>query len=112
MYKFIFELIKEPLGLPISPLYEYLLLIVINEIAFHVAWKASPGGSFGSEIHWLVRVPTFLTIWLITYLVIFVLKWFISNWILIVGVILGFIVLIGLIKMLFRNRSTRENKQL
>ena len=36
MYKFIFELITDPLGLPISVIWEYIILIIINEIAFEL----------------------------------------------------------------------------
>lgn len=104
MYKFVFELLKEPLGLPISPLYEYLILLVINEIAFRIAWNASPGGKWGSEIHWLVRIPTFLIMWAITYTLIFIIKWIIANWILIAFVLLGVSITIGIVFLLIHKK--------
>lgn len=67
MYKIIFELLTNPLGLPISALYEYLILLILNEIAFQIAWNTSPGGRFGWEIHWAVRIPAFIILWAIIY---------------------------------------------
>lgn len=96
MYKFIFELLSESLGLPIPLLYEYIILLLLNGIAFHIAWDASPGGSWGSEIHWLVRVISFFLIWFITYILILLFKWVIANWMLIIGVIIALILLIFL----------------
>ena len=45
VYKIIFQLITNPLGLPISALWEYIILIVINNIAFQIAWSVSPGSN-------------------------------------------------------------------
>jgi hypothetical protein len=91
MYKFIFERITDPLGLPVSVIWEYVILLVINEIAFRIAWNASPGGKWGSEIHWAVRIPTFIVLWGITYGVIYMVKWLWINWVLLL-IILGAIV--------------------
>ena len=38
MFKFIFDLATEPLGLPIEWYYEWIILLVIGEIAYHVAY--------------------------------------------------------------------------
>jgi hypothetical protein len=67
LYKFIFTLLTDPLGLPISPIWEYVILAILNEIAFKIAWNVSPGGAWGSEIHWAVRIPFFCVMWAITY---------------------------------------------
>lgn len=110
MYKVIFELIKEPLDLPVSPLYEYLLLLILNVVAFQVAWNASPGGKSGSDIHWLVRVSTFLIIWAISYTVIFVGKWLLTNWILVVSILIGLITLAGITIILIKSRRNNLNQ--
>lgn len=60
MYKLIFELLTDPLGLPINDLWEYLILLIIGAISFSVGWEVSPGGRFGSIIHWCVRLIAFL----------------------------------------------------
>lgn len=109
MYKPIFDLITQPLGLPIHWIYEYILLLVIHEIAFQMAWNISPGGQFGSEIHWLVRVPTFLVLWGVLYTVIFIVKWVIVRWILVLCVLVGVAVLSsGVVIHIRRNRATNN----
>ncbi|MDD3346520.1 hypothetical protein [Oscillibacter sp.] len=105
MYSFVFQLITSPLGLPISPLYEYLILLVLNEIAFQIAWNASPGGRWGSEIHWAVRIPTFIIIWAITYGVIWTAKWVCANWILVVSCIGALAILGGTIALVVLRRK-------
>lgn len=101
IYSFIFDRLTDPLGLPISPLWEYLILAVIGAVAFGIAWDASPGGEWGSEIHWGVRLIAFFALWAITYAVIWVIKQVIAYWIPIVcvmGAALAVIITIAIAK--------------
>jgi hypothetical protein len=107
MYKFLFKLLTDPLGLPVSLLWEYIILLIINEIAYKIAWKASPGGRFGSEIHWAVRIPSFIIIWTITYCLICLVKWICSNWIFVLC-ILGAILIIGLLVTIIVSLKNRR----
>ena len=66
-------------GLPIDALYEYVIFLVLNFIAYKIAWDASPGGRWGSEIHWSVRIVVFAVLWAITYGVIAAVKWLLEN---------------------------------
>lgn len=97
MYKFIFELITSPLGLPLPVLSEYIILIIIHEIAFQIAFNSSSGGKWGSEIHWAIRIPTFIILWLLVYGFISLIKWLFRNWILILTIIGLIIVILGII---------------
>lgn len=103
MYKFIFTMLTDPLGLPISPLWEYLILVVLNEIAFHIAWDISPGGFGGSTIHWVVRLLTFALMWAVVYGVIAFVKWLCVNWLLVLAII-GVVALIGSVPFLLYRR--------
>ncbi len=89
MLKIIFEILTEPLGLPIDAVWEYLILLVIESIAFYIAWDASPGGKWGSEIHWGVKLIAFVMIWAVTYAIIAAVKWIFSNWVLVLCIIGG-----------------------
>ena len=80
MYKLIFEFLTEPLGLPVQWYWEYIILAIIGTIAFNIAWEISPGGRFGSEIHWAVRIVAFVVLWAIARGTIVTIKWLISNW--------------------------------
>ena len=108
MYKVLFEVITDPLGLPISPLWEYVILVVLNEIAFQIAWNASPGGKWGSEIHWAVRIPTFIIIWAVTYGIIWLVKWICINWVLVLSILGGIVLVAGITGILLLRR--RKNK--
>lgn len=111
MYKFLFELFIDPLSLPINPLYEYIILAVIGVIAFKIAWEASPGGTFGSEIHWTVRLIVFVVLWAITDFIIMAIQWLINNWVLtliIVCSVIAVIIMICLIGMDIKRKNARK----
>ncbi len=108
MYKFIFELITDPLGLPINPIWEYVILLALNEIAFQIAWNASPGGKWGSEIHWAVRIPMFIVLLAITYAIIVAVKWIFANWILVISIICGIAVVSGITAVILLHQRKRK----
>lgn len=103
IFSFIFELITDPLALPISPLWEYLILLVLGEIAYRIAWKASPGGFGGSAIHWFVRAIAFIAMWAVTYAIIAAAQFVIAHWIPIVCIICG-LALVGVILLIIIKR--------
>lgn len=53
--------------------------MVIGAIAFKIGWEISPGGPFGSLIHWVVRGLSFFVMWAIAYGIIATAKWIIAN---------------------------------
>lgn len=83
MFKFIFDLATEPLGLPIECYYEWIILLIIGEIAYQVAYDkvgvlyhsgSISGKSAGSFFHWIIRTVVFVAIWAVTYGVIWIGK--------------------------------------
>lgn len=82
MYKVIFELVTNPLGLPIKWHYEVLVLALIGAVAFRVAFDEVKflyhgfisGKEAGSFFHWLIRTIVFVAIWAVTYGVIWIGK--------------------------------------
>lgn len=87
MFKFIFDLATEPLGLPIEWYYEWIILLVIGEIAYHVAYDkvgalyhsgSISGRAAGSFVHWIIRTVVFVAVWAVTYGVIWIGKFVIS----------------------------------
>ena len=102
MFKFIFDLATEPLGLPIKWYYEWLILGVIGFIAYLFAYDKDgdmyhshviSGRMSGSFFHWLIRAACFIGLWAVTYGVIWIGKFLIANKIL-VGSIAGIILLL------------------
>lgn len=88
MFKFIFDLATEPLGLPIEWYYEWIILLIINEMAYQVAYDkvgilyhsgSISGRSAGSFVHWIIRTVVFVAVWAVTYGVIWIGKFVLAN---------------------------------
>lgn len=103
MFKFIFDLITEPLGLPIEWYYEWIILLVIGKIAYQVAYDkvgilyhsgAISGRSAGSFVHWIIRTIIFVVMWAITYGVIWSGKFVMAHKI---QVIIGIFSIVGVV---------------
>lgn len=88
MFKFIFDLATEPLGLSIEWYYEWIILLVIGEIAYQVAYHkvgdlyhsgSISGRSAGSFVHWIIRTLVFVIFWAVTYVVIWTGKFVMAH---------------------------------
>lgn len=104
MMKFIFELLTSPLGLPIPWYIEYLILLVVNTLAFELAYAAVGklysgniihGKKSGRVLHWTIRIIAFIVLWAILYALIAFVKLCIAHWIWVVS-ILGAIIVLAL----------------
>ncbi|MDE6434650.1 MAG: hypothetical protein K2L07_10545 [Lachnospiraceae bacterium] len=102
MPKFIFELLTSPLGLPIPWYIEYIVLLVVNSVAFELAYAAVGklysgniihGRKTGSILHWTVRILAFFALWAVLYGLIALVKLCIAHWILVVSILGAIIVL-------------------
>lgn len=89
IFKFMFERLTDPLGLPLNPLYEYAILGVIGLIAYAIAYRKVGnmyhGGlidsrTSGSFFHWLIRLFLFVVMWLAIYGVIQGYYFVTANW--------------------------------
>ena len=83
MFKIIFDLITEPLGLPIEWYYEWIILAIIGYIAYLFAYdevgnlyhgKIISGRIEGSFFHWIIRTIYFIVMWAIVYGIIWIYK--------------------------------------
>lgn len=81
MLKLFYTLLTDPLGLPIEPLWEYVILLIVGEIVHEIAWSTSPGGTFGSLIYWATKLFAFVAIWAVLYAVIAAIQFVIAHWI-------------------------------
>ena len=108
MFKFLFDLLTDPFGLPIHPLWEYLILAVIGAIAFVIGWNISPGGKLGSLIHWGVRLIVFVVLWAIVYGIIALVQWIFANWVLVLCILGGVVVIGGIIAIIVLKKKAGE----
>lgn len=76
IFKFMFERLTDPLGLPINPIYEYVILAVIGLVAYGLAYRKVgdmyhggliSGRTEGSFFHWVIRAFLFVMLWLVAY---------------------------------------------
>lgn len=88
MFEFIYELATDPLGLPIEWYYEWIILWVIDRIAYKNAYDYVgnlysgdfiSGSALGSLCHWIIRTFHFWIMWALTYSVIWVGKFVVSH---------------------------------
>lgn len=108
--KFIFDLFTSPLGLPIHPLWEYLIIALIGKLAFKIGWDVSPGGPFGSIIHFAVRGLSFVVMWGGAYMIIAIIKWIIANPImaLITGIVISAVIVFAIITTIYIKRNCKK----
>lgn len=81
MLKLFYTLLTDPLGLPIEPLWEYVILLIVGEIVHEIAWNISPGGVLGSPIYWVTKLLAFVLIWAALYAIIAAVQFVIAHWI-------------------------------
>lgn len=105
MYSLIFDILTDPLGLPINDLWEFAILAVIGKIAFSIGWEASPGGILGAFIHWTVRLMAFFALWAITYAVIVAVQWLIANWLMVLIILVSVSILFGTGLFLWQSKT-------
>ena len=90
IFKFIFELAIDPLGLPINALLEYFILAIVGEIAFRITFRhvgdlydsgLIHGSTIGSFLHWSFRFLTYAFIWIVLRAVIWFYRFVLAHWI-------------------------------
>lgn len=109
MWKLIYEILVSPLGLPIHPILEYLIISFVSEIVHEIAYWISPGGKLGSFIYWVTKLITFVSIWAVLYGIILAIKFIIAYWVwFIVGGIIGLLISILFIAIFKKKEIVKE----
>ncbi len=125
IFEFIFERLTDPLNLPISALYEYIILAVIGAVAYDFAYckvgdmyhsGMIDGRLEGSFFHWIIRAFLFVVLWLVVYGAIQGYYFVMSNWqiiLMIAGSVAGTAMLCSLstvvIKLIKKHRMVKDN---
>jgi len=101
LFSFIFDKLTDPLDLPIAVWKEWLILLVLGELAYILAFRIVGDmydagdistGIGGSFFHWLIRLIVFVVMWAITYGAICVYRFCAAHWIAIACVLVGLMV--------------------
>lgn len=119
IFSFIFDRLTDPLGLPISALWEYLILLAIGSIAYVIAYSlvgdmyasgSISSGTAGSIFHWIIRFFVFLIIWAVTYAVIWVVKFITAHWVVILCIMGGILLAVAIICLVVKfSRKKQKN---
>lgn len=123
IFKFIFERVTDPLGLPIDLVYEYAILAVIELIAYGIAYNKVGdmyhngfihGRMEGSFFHWIIRGFLWVITWLATYGSIQIYYFIYANWkiiLMIIGSVAGIVMLciFAVTAMRFVRKHTTTN---
>lgn len=89
IFKFLFERLTDPLGLPVNTFYEYIILAVLGTVAYELAYckvgdmydrGMIAGRTEGSFFHWIIRAFLFVVLWLVAYGAIQGYYFVIANW--------------------------------
>lgn len=119
MFKFLFGILTDPLGLPIEWYWEYLILAVIGAVAFSIAYScmgdlyhssAISGSTSGSFLHWLIRTVSFIALWAVTYGVIVAVKWLTANRVMVLCIWGGVMAVAGIVAAVTLFIRTRKKK--
>lgn len=112
---FIFDRLTDPLGLPIGFWKEWIITLIIGELAYIFAFRIIGNmydvgfivtRSGGKILHWTIRLLFYVAMWAVTYFAIWLGKWIIANWVLsicIAGCIAMFIA--GIYTIIRHNRK-------
>ncbi len=110
----LFSIITSPLGLPIdNALIEWLILFIVEMIAGRMAYSATNGGPLGHEKWWLAKLFFFVAVWAILYVIIWLAKLVINNWVVIVCCLAGLLaagVVTWLIVLKRKKSMTQDNE--
>lgn len=117
MFEFIYELATDPLGLPIECYYEWIILWVIDRIAYKKAYDNVgklysvdfiSGSAMGSLCHWIIRTFHFWIMWAVAYSVIWVGKFVVSHKFVVgIGVII-ILLAVSVIKFVIWNNERKK----
>ena len=83
MYKLIFDIITSPMGLPVEWYYQYIILSLVGELAYRIAFNRvgilkAEGYIYSSEeakfFHWIIRLLVYVTLCVICRVVIAIFR--------------------------------------
>ena len=107
----IIDFLALPLSLPISPIWDFIICLIIGEVAYRIAYSLS--GEYGHSsreryfLHWFIRIPLYFIIWCIICLIITIVNVVRANWV-IVLISLGAILVISLIILIIVKLKRRK----
>lgn len=111
MLKFLYELFTNPLGLPIEPIWEWIIILIVGEVAHEIAYWVSPGGKiFGSAVYWITKFISFVAMWVVLYGLIVAIQFVAKYWIWFLCIGGGTAVMTGVVVWIAKYKKKVEEK--
>lgn len=114
--RFLFGSLTDPLGLPLDLWKELAILLVIGEIAYHLAFgfvgklydfDIIHTRSGGKIAHWTIRLVCYVVMWAVTRISIWLFSCIASNWITALCIVAGIVAIAILITVIKRKRTQK-----
>lgn len=118
MFKILFELITDPLGLPIASHFEYIILFIIGFIAYKFAYmivnKLYQNNMIESKTsskiaHCSIRILVFLCLYILTRWIITLVNWIDNNRNLALCIVIAAFILSVFILVLIKNAKNPKS---
>ncbi len=115
MLKLLYGILTAPLSLPFTPIVDYLVCVIIGEMALHLAYKiAGELGATAAErkvLHWISRFIVYFVIWALIYLGVTAGELLVQYWYWVALVVVAlFILSIGFI-IFFRGPKEKKTDE-
>ena len=118
--KQIFDILIDPLGLPINCLLEYIILGIIGEIAYRKAYsyigelyrrKIIRRKISGKIAHWVSRLFIYVPLWAAVRFLIFVVEWVKTNLLAAIIIFAAITVIVVATVIIYRYKIRSANQQ-
>ena len=83
----IIDFLSLPLSLPIDPLWDFIICLIIGEVALRIAFeKAGEWGNSSSEryfLHWIIRILVWFALWILVCGLICFVRFTKAHWLMV-----------------------------
>lgn len=102
IFRLCFEQFTDQLTFPLSPVTEWIVVLVLHEIVYRLAFSMVgdlyhsgiiSGRLIGSFLHWLFRGISFAIAWLVVNFAVAAYRFVTEHWLMIIGAIGGIVLL-------------------
>ena len=87
MLHWLFELLPNPLGLPVQDGWEFGILGLLALVVFSQHWETYFRGIFGAVLQVVARLLVFFVLWAAAYVLLAAVQWIVAHLVLVCGTV-------------------------
>jgi uncharacterized membrane protein YdjX (TVP38/TMEM64 family) len=114
--KLLLDFLSLPLSLPINPLWDFVICLVLGEVVYRFAYSLA--GEYGRNssdrflLHWLIRIPAYFLLWSTICVGIIVARFLKANWMWILPIVFAVVGgIIGVVILVKRKKRVKTGQQ-